>query len=199
MLHVNMEDNLRVVFVCDELLAGVAAQPPAGPTGGVIPPGYERSFRQALRRLATTGCTTYKGRMLMHIFFTADNWCCSQPGVQDLTTSWRIDQSWNAGGLTDATWQEMMLYVTGNNIDIVCIQSTQWSLQKQWSTHGYWALSAGVGDHGGLLMLLSHRLCSSQDISSTSPVPGHIQHVQCRLAKVSLDILQVYQYTTDVH
>ena len=38
MLHVNMEDNLRVVFVCDELLAGVAAKPPAGPTGGVIPP-----------------------------------------------------------------------------------------------------------------------------------------------------------------
>ena len=119
MLHVNMEDNLRVVFVCDELLAGVAAQPPAGPTGGVIPPGYERSFRQALRRLATTGCTTYKGRMLMHIFFTSDNWCCSQPGVQDLTTSWRIDQSWTAGRLTDATWQKLMLYVTGHNIDIV--------------------------------------------------------------------------------
>lgn len=54
------------------------------------------------------------------------------------------------------------------------------------------------GDHGGLLALISHRLCQSQEISSTSPIQGRIQHVQRRIAQVTVDLVQVYQYTTEV-
>ena len=84
--------------------------------------------------------------------------------------------SWNAGGLTSATWQELMQFLSQHAIDIACIQGTRWSTTLDWSTFGYWAISAGTEDrrdHGGLLTLVSHRLCRQQDLSSSSPIPGH--------------------------
>ena len=94
-----------------------------------------------------------------------------------------------------------MLYLSHHAVDIACIQGTRWHLTKDWSTHGYWALSAGTEDrrdHGGLLTLVHHRLCGQQDLSSSSPIPGRVQHVKCRLAQTTLEIVQVYQYTTEV-
>lgn len=94
-----------------------------------------------------------------------------------------------------------MQFVTHHNIDIVCIQGTRWTMQREWSTHGYWVLSTRVEDsrdQGGLLTLISHRLCSSQDISSASPIQGRVQRVKCRVAEVTLELIQVYQFPTDV-
>ena len=50
----------------------------------------------------------------------------------------------------------------------------------------------------GLLTLVSYRLCRSQDLSSSTPLPGRVQHVECRLAQTTLEPVQVYQYTTEV-
>ena len=154
----------------------------------------KKSYRKAVHRLLRDGCTSYKGRLLMtspqpHNLTPTlagpmpSSMTCGSMQPSTWTTFPFLDRaadrrkkvggprcsflSWNAGGLTSATWQELMQYLSHHAVDIACVQGTRWNMTKDWSTYGYWALSAGTEDrrdHDGLLTLIHHRLCGQQDI-----------------------------------
>ena len=104
--------------------------------------------------------------------------------------------SWNARSLTQELWHELQCYAQQQNLDILMLQSTCWTFNSTWVAHGYNVIHSGSTDepNGGVLIMVSTKLCKSHDISYSDPLPGRMLHVRAKMAQSSLDLLTVYQH-----
>ncbi len=135
----------------------------------------KRSFKRALRRTQQHGYTWYKGKLFTapvdYISTLTDNPlkdAHSYPTVpsQNLTsTHSRAYQrltilSWNTGGLSQASWDNLQLWLTKQKIDILMLQETHWRSTNEWVNADYTCIHSAATPcrPGGLLTLISKKL-----------------------------------------
>eukprot|EP00438_Fugacium_kawagutii_P013831 Skav210622 [mRNA] locus=scaffold234:513616:521032:- [translate_table: standard] len=158
----------------------------------------KRSLKRAIRRAFTTGEAWYKGRLytapaLAHHQMTPSV-RCPQPPVR--TRGFRVF-NWNCGGLRMENWDFLQQWLRQNPYDLVCLQETHWSLTQEWQVPGYWCVHSGTsGYRGGLLTLVSKRLCHQTQISWADIIPGHLVHIRLQLTPLNYDILNCYQHAS---
>ena len=165
----------------------------------------KRSYQRALRRASIYGWTSYRGQILhadlggskpMPAPSTKRQMAIGQcrPGKRAAV------MSWNVGGLTSEINQELLQWIAQTQVDIILLQGTRWREDRTWSSHDYSFVQCGEpaetkNTHAGLLIGISRRLCTAEDISFATILPGRLQHVKCRIGEKFLDIVNVYQHT----
>ena len=107
--------------------------------------------------------------------------------------------TWNAGGLTSEIYNELVIWMQSQQLDVVLVQGTKWKGERTWKSHGYSFIQSGADEgtkhvHCGLLTCISNRLCSFDDIAYAVIEPGRLLHVRCKLGHNSLDLVNVYQH-----
>ena len=101
--------------------------------------------------------------------------------------------TWNAGGLTRPTFQEIEAWIRDRAIDVMFIQETKWAEEYCWSNREYsYVHSAGankVDKVGGVLTIVSTRLAKSSDIQFQHIWAGRLLHVRVPTGGSHLDLL----------
>ena len=182
--------------------------PLEAPHGAHHPP-VKRSFKRAMRRLALNGFVVYRGKLHTslqdHRQLTSS--CTTQKPAAGHATSKRKKQGkratlfcWNCQSMNSATYIELLNWIYIQPFDLVLLQGTSWSLEEPWETYGFAAfpLADSSGQKGGLLTLVNKNFCQIQDVSYASPRPGRLQHIRCHLGSGNVDVVNCYQYTTNV-
>ena len=109
--------------------------------------------------------------------------------------------TWNAGGLTRPTFQEIETWVRDQAIDVMFIQETKWAEEYCWNNKDYnYIHSAGtqkVDKVGGVLTIISSKLAKSSDVQFQSIWAGRILHVRVPAGGSLIDLLNVYQYSVN--
>eukprot|EP00438_Fugacium_kawagutii_P007324 Skav235718 [mRNA] locus=scaffold280:599859:606755:+ [translate_table: standard] len=104
--------------------------------------------------------------------------------------------TWNTGGLSSEAWDLFQVWLSDNPFDLVMLQETHWSFTQEWTIKEYWCIHSGHSSRrGGLLTLISKRLCPHTQISWVDTIPGHLTHIRLHRFPVSYDILNCYQHT----
>ena len=76
------------------------------------------------------------------------------------------------------------------------IQETHWPFSNEWTTDQHHCIHSGTGQRrGGLLCLISKRLCHQHQISWVDLIPGRLVHIRLHGTTHHIDILHVYQHT----
>ena len=112
----------------------------------------KRSFKRALRRTQQHGYTWYKGKLFtapLDSISTLNNDSTSStqssqvvPSPNLTSTHPRAYQrltilSWNTGGLSQASWDNLQLWITKQKIDILMLQETHWKSTNEWVNAAY--------------------------------------------------------------
>ena len=179
---------------------------------GTSPPqqAVKRSLLRAKRRAQREGWTFYKGQLLTLIALGGLDAPphaprqAHRPGLALLPPrcSRRASMiSWNAGGLTTEVYQELLLWLNSQCVDIALIQGTRWKGERIWRARGYSFIQLGASEdsknvHCGLLVCISDQFCKYDDIAFAIQHPGRLMHVKCKLGHNSLDIVNFYQFPT---
>ena len=107
---------------------------------------------------------------------------------------------WNTGGLTAQIYDQLMIWLTRQGIDVALLQGTRWPKDLHWTSHGYTAIHSADAQpkgHAGLLTLISTRVCSSDAVSFADIIPGRLVHVKCQLKHNTVDLVNLYQHPTN--
>ena len=182
--------------------------PQEAPLGAHCPP-VKRSFKRALRRLALNGFVVYRGKLHTTL-----------PDPAPLTFPHTIQKPeavptpskrkkpgkratlfcWNCQSMNSATYIELLNWIYIQQFDLALLQGTSWSLEEPWETFGFAAFPSAdtSGQKGGLLTLVNKNFCQIQNVSYASPRPGRLQHLRCHLGSGNVDVVNCYQYTTNV-
>ena len=109
--------------------------------------------------------------------------------------------SWNAGGLTSPHYQELLVWLTSQCVDIAVIQGTRWRGERTWRARGYSFIQSGADEetpnvHCALLVCVSDRFCKFDNIAFAVVHPGRLLHVRCKMEHNSLDLINFYQFPT---
>ena len=195
------------------------------PTARVAPPSAstysfarKRSYKRAVRRAAQSEGqhTQYRGRVC-----TLQQLCRSYRGHRSsLTCSRRSQQhylqraqnrllvlTWNAGGLTQALWQELLLNLEhmhpSERPQVVCVQETHWTaaVAATFSTSDWEIYTSPTTDNksAGLLTLIDKRLTAQCQVVYADPIPGRLQHIRLLQGSWTADILNIYQKPYNSH
>ena len=172
----------------------------------------KRSYKRAVRRAAQSEGqhTQYRGRVC-----TLQQLCRGYRGRQPQQgPSRRSHQpflqraqnrllvlTWNAGGLTQALWQELLLTLEHMNLherpQIVCVQETHWTtaVATTFQTGDWEIYTSPTTDNksAGLLTLIDKRLTTQCRIVYADPIPGRLQHIRLLQGGWTADVINVYQ------
>ena len=179
-------------------------QPLGAKTQGLF--AAKRSLRRAHRRAEKSGWAFYKG----HLLTSAQIDQAVETGHINLTALQHPPRarhpgprasifSWNTGGLSSESYRDLMHWLEIQQIDIVLLQGTRWKGERLWQAHGYFVIQAGEPEtksqaYGGLITMVSQRLCNADALSYATAIEGRVQHVRCSLGDKCLDIVNVYQF-----
>ena len=163
----------------------------------------KRSYKRACNRVRQHGYTWYRGCLV-----SADTL-----GVQTISSppdrtappnltapsSKRRQRllcfSWNAGGLSSDAWDALQLWLERQNIDILALQETHWPFSSEWAQERYWVMHSGTGQRGGgLLCMVSKRLCPAHLLTWHEPIPGRLLHLRIHGNTKNIDVVNVYQH-----
>ena len=195
------------------------------PTARVAPPSAstysfarKRSYKRAVRRAAQGEGqhTQYRGRVC-----TLQQLCRSYRGQRpSLEFSRRSQQhflqraqnrllvlTWNAGGLTQALWQELLLNLEhmhpSERPQVVCVQETHWTavVAATFRTSDWEIYTSPTTDNksAGLLTLLDKRLTAQCQVVYADPIPGRLQHIRLLQGGWTADVLNIYQKPYNSH
>ncbi|CAE7688676.1 Pol [Symbiodinium sp. CCMP2592] len=115
--------------------------------------------------------------------------------------------SWNAGGLSQALWQEFLLTLENMPPDerpqIVCVQETHWTdkVAPTFPTATWDVYTSPTTDNksAGLLILLNKNATRNCRIVYADPQPGRVQHLRILHDKWAVDLLHIYQKPHNSH
>ena len=161
-------------------------------------PYRKRTYKRACARALQLGGTWYRNQWittpLRKHLPDLQSWQPRPPRIRSQGRRLRIF-SWNALSLTQELWHEIQCYAVQQELDVLLLQSTCWTFESTWTSHGYHIVHNGTPDdpHGGVLTMISKRLCQAHDISYSGVLPGRLLHVRAKLTGNSIDILNVYQ------
>ena len=109
--------------------------------------------------------------------------------------------SWNAAGLTAATFQEIETFARTVRADIFMLQETKSTLESTWASQDYlYVHTAGVGKHdrlAGLLMMISTRLVKAEQLQYCVHHAGRLLHARIPHGHTHVDIVNWYQYAVN--
>ena len=173
----------------------------------------KRSFKRALRRAVRDGYSFYRGQR-----FLRDEVLKQFPGLQQETSSpseavptpgvfrkkpGQVPRAsrlqiftWNAGGLSNETYDMLLSLLNHFQISVAHIQETHWSFSSTWSTNQFHCVHSGAVSPGsaGCLTLVHKDLCRSSQIKYQFVVPGRLLHVRVPLKHTFLNLINVYQH-----
>ena len=163
----------------------------------------KRSYRRACRRAEQHGFTWYRGCLVsaahlgvkhapvmptMHI---PNNVQGHRHRLRQRITCF----CWNAGGLSADTWDAFQVWLEKQQIDLIALQETHWPFSSEWAQSHYWVLHSGTGQRaGGLMCLVSKKLCPEHLLSWHEPIPGRILHLRIHGHLKSIDVINIYQH-----
>ena len=172
----------------------------------------KRSYKRAVRRAAQSEGqhTQYRGRVC-----ALQQLCRGYRGRKPQQGPSRRSQqpflqraqnrllvlTWNAGGLTQALWQELLLTLEHMNLherpQIVCVQETHWTttVASMFQTSDWEIYTSPTTDNksAGLLTLIDKRLATQCRIVYADPIPGRLQHIRLLQGGWTADVINVYQ------
>eukprot|EP00435_Cladocopium_sp_Y103_P006280 s4171_g2.t1 len=163
----------------------------------------KRSYLRAARRAHRFGFTWYRGQLVTSKEFPRPGPSLPSSGSsRNLAPPQRQMRrrltclSWNAGGLSKATWDLTLQWIDEqNNIDLIMIQESHWKFTNEWTLPQYNCIHSGFsGKQAGLLCLISKRLCQSHQISWAELDPGRLVHIQLTGKHRNIDVLHLYQH-----
>ena len=175
----------------------------------------KRSFARACRRALRTGYTTYRGTLMTPTDFP--DYLTKQiskelegkpdrPTVREKQGFKPTKKSrlriflWNPGGLSTSRFQELLLWLNANKVDLAIIPETRWSLETDWSTvapdgsRWHCVRTGRPGHSGGVMILLSASTCRAQDLHWQVVCQGRLLHVRISAGSRATDVLGFYQY-----
>ena len=163
----------------------------------------KRSYKRACNRARQHGYTWYRGNLVSAetLGVQNTNQRTDRPTPPNLSapSSKRRQRllcfSWNAGGLTSDAWDALQLWLEKQSIDIIALQETHWPFSSEWAQERYWVMHSGTGQRGGGLMcLVSKRLCPAHLLTWHEPVPGRLLHLRIHGSNKPIDVVNVYQH-----
>ena len=175
----------------------------------------KRSFARACRRALRTGYTTYRGTLMTPNDFPhyltkqiskelegkpARSIVREPPGARPTKKSRLRIFLWNPGGLSTSRFQELLLWLNANKVDLAIIPETRWSLETDWSTvapdgsRWHCVHTGRPGHSGGVMILLSASTCRAQDLHWQVVCQGRLLHVRISTGSRATDVLGFYQY-----
>ena len=168
----------------------------------------KRSYRRAYFRARRDGWTFYRGqlltmpqlgRQLRHHADSGITWPKTMPPLPGTRTKRAAVFTWNAGGLGTEIYQDLVAWLHTQKVDIAMIQGTRWTGEATWRSNGYSVIKSGEDPgksavHTGLLVFISERVCTFEDISYSPIDPGRILHVKCKTGHNSIDLINLYQH-----
>ncbi|CAE7453477.1 LINE-1 retrotransposable element ORF2 protein [Symbiodinium microadriaticum] len=102
--------------------------------------------------------------------------------------------TYNAGGITTAVWDELMIYLP-SRADIVVLTESHWELDREFQVADWHVMHAGLSRRqAGVMVLLKRNLFHAEQIKHSVLVSGRLLHVRLTLATEVLDILACYQH-----
>ena len=107
--------------------------------------------------------------------------------------------NWNCSGLTTLRFEEMKQWLHAqlehNRPHLVILQETMWKSSMEWTDEHYTCIHTGSGKpkEGGILVMISKSLCSSDKIRYNEIQLGRILHVKIP-TEPSIELLAVYQH-----
>ena len=154
----------------------------------------KRSLQRARRRAQQDGWAFYKGRLLSMAELGGPStrsvigkpcpraMMPAQPPAKGKRASLL---TWNCGGLTSEIYNDFISWLMVKQIDIAVLQSTRWKGERTWCSHGYSIIQDGEPEgtchtYAGLMIFISNRVCTLDDTSYASIVPGRLMHIRCR-------------------
>ena len=172
-------------------------------------PVVKRSLHRAQKRAHIQGFAWYRGRCLTpNDFIKMGMQPVTQPSppikpqdIEKCNTHQGPRRrmtclSWNCGGLSNHRMDELKHWLTIQKIQIAVISETRWSFDAEWSDSGWHHIhSTDVHCKGsGVLVLLSTKLCTVQDIRWNAIIPGRLVHVRILMPTRNVDVIGCYQH-----
>ena len=184
-------------------LAGAAASVTcSGPTKYA-----KRAFNRARRRAAASGGTVYRGRFMTAAQLDAMHLSHAPPRrrAQPQPSQGKRLRifSWNCGGLSQV-FDSCVHWLHENAYDVAIIVETKWSFSSSWSDQAYHYVHSGIKCSGfassGVLVMVSTKLTSAQNIRYSAIAPGRMLRVQFPTdseCTSHLEVIAVYQHVWD--
>ena len=164
----------------------------------------KRAYKRAFARSCREGGAHYRGQWHPMAWFEKTNLRTPSLHVRSQAQSscphWNVI-SWNAAGLTAATFQEIETFARTIRADIFMLQETKWTLESTWASQDYlYVHTAGVGKHdrlAGLLMMISTRLVKAEQLQYCVHHAGRLLHVRIPHGHTHVDLVNWYQYAVN--
>ena len=173
-------------------------------------PVKKRSMRRAYNRACSSGLAWYKGRCYtpqdFPTFLQRAGNVPTVPGTPPNTHAEynRRNQDarrmrvfhWNAGGLASPKLDEVKIWLETQQIEVALVTETRMTFEGEWSDARWHHIHTGQpGDRGGGIMcLISRKLCQSQQIRWRPVLTGRLLHVQIHTQPRYFDIVGCYQF-----
>ena len=165
----------------------------------------KRAYRRAIRRALTHGWTWYRGQILTpnqvdpaHMQVTNLDPMDAPPPNHTKPHHPKGSRftcfSWNVSGLALDKWDIFQQWVSQQDLDLIFLQETHWKHESQWQHPSYHCIHSGSSTSGGLLAMVSKKLCSFAQVTWNSIIPGRLQHLRISLGGRALDVIHCYQH-----
>ena len=81
-------------------------------------------------------------------------------------------------------------------MDLVVLTESHWQTDMEWQDSAWSCMHFGLNSktHVSIVVMVSRRLCSSQDISSVHIHPGRLAHIRIHAEPRPIDVIAVYQH-----
>ena len=164
---------------------------------------FKRSYKRAQKRATEHGITWYRGQWMTptQLGTQYKGNCSVTPKTKNVSVSAGHKRKrltvlcWNSGGLPSADWDWVQHWLTQQSIDVIAIQESHWPFTNEWQQRDFYCFHSGCSSRsGGLLTLISKRLCHSDAISWAEPIPGRLMHIRIHGQNRSIDIVNAYQH-----
>ena len=175
----------------------------------------KRALQRAINRADRNphGQTWYRGKLLHRTQLGSGRHGCGHPPRRQEVSYTRTTRrlrlvSWNAGGLMDTRYQEVLAWLeaeaqAGHPVDILTLQETCWKQDMEYRTscgptdEAYHVVHSTGGDKSGIMIMIRQGLLPAHGIQYVPLVPGRVVHLRLRFP-TPLDILCMYQVSWNV-
>ena len=152
----------------------------------------KRSMCRALRRATQFGHSWYRGQLI-----TSDMKWVPPPPKEKLVTKRRPSKSsrlhamlWNCNGLP---YHHVLSWLAQQDLHVVILVETKCTWSNEWSSPHWHIIHSGC-QYGGIMVLVSKKLASPDQLSLQAIVPGRLLHIRLHWLASVLDVIAVYQH-----
>ena len=164
----------------------------------------KRSLKRAHNRLRLQGWTWYKGRIWTDPDHksppSSPQISMTPPPPEHLPKRRLLMFCWNGGFLSSARYHELLHWLHLQRVDVAVISETHWCTDEEWLTQHWHVIHSGATSNystdrsSGIMMLVSKRVCTMNQLAWSSIIPGRPVHCRLYLQQQTIDIIGLYQH-----